>query len=727
MYRQGLTVMVDNQKKLSTHARTIVVEFKRHTGSPPAYEPDWQRAWGAIVERVEINHGARPSTAVVTFTLDRWNESNFGLKKADMIRIRTDDIDADDITVIFQGFITADIEDFSGGTERTKAFENYSVECQDHRWLLGSTSWLYGQVGRGPDDYTDYGTAAQAPIADSWTFLSGRRAIFNADGKPNRDPQLLVLGSGYGSVPIFTEPANGEPWTAREMLIYCLSPLFNQAYNYLPISDPEQLTGLDHPDLDKVMNHIIVDGLNVLDAISYICEDAGFSFREDYTTDGVTFAFYKIAAADSYTRSSDDPTILHQLHAPAVGEDIDTAVEQGRKMLWAATMKDDISLVVNNPWGLGAPQLFEFTAELVPAWLDSELDPDTEESNANLFFTEADLQDITDKNSKDYYKYYHPRGSGFKRDVGRKWVLNESGKYSNSATYDRGMPFAFEDFIPSAYIKDADGKRIYAPFNRQLLPCLTADKDDLNSIGIKLEFSLDGGSTWQVIPAAVSALDDECGIYIDEANLAEMVDEDEADISPPAEDNQTLDGIQLNFWTSLCNDKLNTGWAFKDGETKTRIRITASIQMDQRLARESISTSRSGSPFNQVAIFDMSGKYEFSQRCPSSIFDGSALPSMEQDHTTDFDNHLDAIRAANEDMSISARFTLDRAWFGSGFAAFCPGDCIERITGREKDLSATIASGQTVYPEIIQITYILGDRQTMRLVTRDLRFAEVTV
>jgi len=67
-------------------------------------------------------------------------------------------------------------------------------------------------------------------------------------------------------------------------------------------------------------------------------------------------------------------------------------------------LAEDIAAVVNKPWGLGAPHRFEFTAELAPAWLGSDLDPDTTESNANLFFTEAQLQEMTDPNAKSYYK-----------------------------------------------------------------------------------------------------------------------------------------------------------------------------------------------------------------------------------------------------------------------------------------------------------------------------------
>jgi len=71
-------------------------------------------------------------------------------------------------------------------------------------------------------------------------------------------------------------------------------------------------------------------------------------------------------------------------------------------------------------------------------------------------------------------------------------------------------------------------------------------------------------------------------------------------------------------------------------------------------------------------------------------------------------------------------------WLGSKSSPqpeFAVGDCIEKITGREYDLSSVIAGeGKSedvkVYPEIIQIIY-LPDQQKEKLITRDLRFAEV--
>jgi hypothetical protein len=716
---------IKDANKLDRTARFLLIEVRRGVGSPPFYGVKWQPLWGAKVDRIEINHGSKSNVTTIWFPQFRWQQAP-SLRQGDMVRITTNEFYHAERTIVFSGFLTSFLSDFSGGDDKNPAYERVAIVCMDYRWLLKMTTSIVGQIARGPDDYTNYGQPTQAPIDYEYTWLSGQRCIFNANGKPNRDPvdlSVYYAGSTYlCDTPIFADESVGQSWTAGQMIRHILSPMWNHAFNSWPICDPALLTGLNHADMEKVISHVVVDGLNVIDALEFIVKQIGFSFREDYGNDGfVNLVFYKIGDSVGYVRDYYNPTILQQLHAPAVGENIKYAVEEGKKMLWAASIAEDIGGVVNMPMGLGMPDRFEFTSKLVPAWLDSDLVPDTSDDNANLYFTEAELQEETSPNTYSYYQYYHPRGDSFKRDVGRKWVLNLTGLYTNPDTYDRGMPFDWATIIPPRFILDSAGKRLYGPFNRELLPCLTFDKDSLNTVGIKVEFSFDAGVTWQVIPAMISALKKECGIYIDEANLAELVDQAQGNIS-----GGTLDGEQLNYYTSLADDSLNSR-SFKNNQWKTRIRVTASVQMDQRLWRTAMPTSLSGSPFHQMAVYDYSQHYGITNRTPSSIYNQTALPAWNLNTTPWFDKHLKAVRAANEDMSISGSFTLERFWLGDGSGApdFAVGDCIEKITGRELSLSAAMAS-TSVYPEIIQLIY-LPDNQMMKLITRDLRFAQVLI
>ena len=401
-----MTVKNDH-KKLGRSAQRVVVEYKKAVGSPPEFALNWQPLWSVKVDRITINRGARSSVAVIWFPDLRWDETS-SLTWGDMVRIRTDHRSDSARTIIFKGFVTNYMKGYSGGSGRAgSAYERNAVACQDFRWLLRVTSPVFGQIARGPDDYT--GVAGQTPIPDSFTYLSGRRVIFNPKGLANCDQTELAYKDVYGNalcnIPIFCNAGDGDFWTARKMLRYILSPFYNLAYKYFPIPDPNELSGLDHSDFDKVMHNIVVDGLNVIEAVSSICRHIGWDFREDYSNDdGVSLVFFKPGTAAGYVRSALNKTRLHYLYCPRPGENIAAAVAAGVKMLWHMDIAEDIAAVINKPWGFGAPHRFEFTAPLVPAWLDSRLEPDTSENNARLFLTEADLQQLTDPNSYSYYK-----------------------------------------------------------------------------------------------------------------------------------------------------------------------------------------------------------------------------------------------------------------------------------------------------------------------------------
>jgi len=720
--------MTDDAKKLARTAQRLVVE--RMIGST------WEALWGAAVDRIEINPGASPSSATIWFPDQRW-DADAGLRFGDRVRIRTDWPKAEEQATIFSGFVVNFLSEFSGGTEQGGAFERNAVVCLDHRWLMSVTSPVSGQYARGKDDYSGYGTGGQVEL-QTCRFLSGRRTIFNESEKaghggiPNKDPE--EVRADLKSFPIFKDSSLGAvPWTAGDMIRYVLAWRLHLGISYWDYQDPSAMEGLDHADFGRVIGHVVVDGLNVLQAVEHICKQIGFSFRETYSANGkAKLAFYKIGSASGSVRSDVADAILHRLHAPAVGETIDDAIAEGKKMLWAMDIAEDISGLVNKPWGVGAPDRVEFTAELVPGWLDTLLIPDTTGTDLeNLYLTEAEISDLTDPNSKDYYKFYHTRGDNFLRDVGRKWVLNETGLYSGGS-YDRGMPFDFTtiDARGDIYdsqgraikcLKDTEGKRNFGPFRRKLLPCLTVDKDSLNSVGIVVEFSFDSGTTWQKLEGSIRALDDEAGILITDPNLAEMIDQNNRLIN-----GGPLDGVELNYWTVLCDDKLRSR-VFKTGAWSTRVRVTASVQMDQRLRRQEPPSGASGSPFIQSRLYDFSEKYGLAKRASTSRFTGGALTADEQDHYEWFGLHLADIRRACEDASVSGKFTLERLWLGegSGMPDFMPGDCIERITGREYGLAASL-NGEPVYPEIVKVVY-LPDRQQMMLITRDLRYADVVM
>jgi hypothetical protein len=690
-------------------AQPLVVETRRCSAA--GVDSAWTILWGVVVEQIQLNHGAAYNTATLLFANTRWDQPlavGFGWQ----IRIRTA---ASPFRVVFMGFAAGYKPSFVGGSQEPR--EEVAVECFDFRWFLAKTSPVFGQCARGVDDYESNGT----PKLQA-RYFTGRPLIFNADGKPNRDPISYTISGSQAAYKTFTmrlfaDKNNADFWSARQMLEYLLTNFNNKYFAIFPLI-LNDCPGISHADFDRQIHSVNCEGLPLTDAVEKICKNIGWTFREQYTADGAVWVFYKPGSAAGKTRSTNDYTILHTLHAPAVNEAIDVAIAAGSKMLYAANFAQSIDSVVNNPWGLGDVHTFEITAELVPAWLDSDLTLDSASSYANLFKTDADLAAETNPNQYSFFSRYHARGSSFQRDIGRKWVLNELGNYTGGS-YDRGDVFDFAAVIPAQYITDpANSERLYGPFSRTLKPCLTFDKDSLSSVGIRVEFSFDSGASWQLLPATIENLTAECGIRITTQNLAELVDLNKGTLTG------TLAGKEINYFTSLADDMVNSR-VFKTGGWKTRCRITATIEMDNRLVQSTRPQGQSGSPFLQAAVYNFKDKYTFSKRTPSSAFIGTNLPAWETDESDKLYQHIDGIRQANEDLSINGSFTLERLWLGDGNAAqpdFMLGDCIEGLTGRTKSFAQSVA-GRTVYPEVIQITYN-PVQQKQLLITRDLRLAE---
>jgi len=703
-------------------ASQLLVRYRLAEGSPPTYFRGWYSLPTALVDRIEINAGDRVSRAVIRLPYNRWSDLPQFTRPGTLMQVITAEPDYHIRAVLFQGFVTDTVSSFSGDPG---CHDDLTIELCSYRWLLLKSCPVVGQVARGPDDYTHYGTDSPVPVDLAWTDMTGRRTIFNEDARPNCDPHTVDYRMGHGlyyATPIFCPPdwPGADFWTARRMIQYLIGPLNMRPREIWPIADPD-LPGLDHEDFDHAINHVVVDGLSVLEALALICTHLGWSFREDYVLDdglapgtAVHLVFFRCGAADGFYRAAASDIILHELHAPAVAENVPASAAEGRRLVAAMQLRNSIAELVNTPWGLGAPDRFEFTAELVPAWPDADLA--TSYTVGDYVYTDADLASMDNPNTVDYYRWYHAAGAEFRRLVGRKWALNETGRYTQ-ADYDRGEPFDFSSVVDAPYITGPDGRRLFGPFARRLLECLTR-LDARQSAGILVEFSFDGGSTWRPIPAAIANLPDEAGIYITQANLA-SVSGHPNEVATIAEQE-----YPLSLWTSLLYDRIE-GHSYKLGQWLTRVRVTASIQLDQRIIDAAAASSAFSSPFEQIRVHDWSDRYGLARRMPASIL-ADAYEAEELDSRNRLADHLDAVRAAYQDASISGLFILDRLWPNDGLArpVFNVGDGIARITGR--DFNLRVPNGRRfVYPEIVQIVYCNAD-QRQHLVTRDLRYARPT-
>lgn len=702
---------------LVRNARRLIVQFNHPSSG-------WTTLNTALVTEVTISAGSRPSTAEFVFPDLRWNTANpYNLYRGAEVVVITDDGIGTE-TILFWGFITNFGRSFGGGNQDGDAAESIRVRCADHRWLLAKTSPIVGIFARSIDDYDiDQQTNTWTPKDNQATLMLGRPVVFNADGRPDCDPiELTISGSSQypgfnGTVPIHCRPGalNAQYWTIRRMLRNILSPLYNRPRSLTAFIDPplmDQLHPDIFPDLDTVVHGLALPaGIAIPEAADRILSQIGYTYREDYYANAPAWAIYKPGYATATVRDrAAAPVIIQELYAPAPGENIADAVAAGERMVTGGDLDEDIDPAITSPWCIGETDLFETTFELVPAWIDTDL-------LVCDHVDEADLQQDANPDQYDFYKYYHTSGSQFRRDVGRKWALNEFGAYSDKLYYDRGPVFDFAAVCNPGLV-DYDGYRNYGPFARKFLPCLTLDTGSLNSIGIKTEFSFDGGATWQTVQAAITCCRDECAIRITDPNLS--------DILPKNAGTITVNGksVEHNYWTSLCRDNANSGdnpQAYYWPNWQTKVRVTACVQMDQRLSTWLAPTPAAGTPYAQTRVFDMSDRYGRKLRMTASQATGSAWQTP--DHGDKLMAQAAYLQAANQDASVAGHLTLDRLWLGDGegFPLFCCGDGVTAIRGRNLSLEAG-GVGSGIFPEIVQIVYHVQQQQ-MDIILRDLKKA----
>jgi hypothetical protein len=235
-----------------------------------------------------------------------------------------------------------------------------------------------------------------------------------------------------------------------------------------------------------------------------------------------------------------------------------------------------------------------------------------------------------------------------------------------------------------------------------------------DSVGIKVEFSFNNGISWHILPVTINSLSDRCGIIIADPNLAEIKPKGELTITRMPQ--SAIEDEELNYWTSLCADKLD-GNSFKLGEWSTLVRVTASVELDQRIGGQ-IDPLNSGSPFSQSDVFDYSGDFFQNERDESSSFTTGDLPVDQRDDSKKFKAYLEKLRDTLQDGSVSGQFTFPRLWLND----FTIGDSISKIDGRNFTMKTRIGDS-TMAPEIVQIIHLPQKQQT-RLITRDLRYSE---
>jgi hypothetical protein len=256
----------------------------------------------------------------------------------------------------------------------------------------------------------------------------------------------------------------------------------------------------------------------------------------------------------------------------------------------------------------GDRKIYESTFDLVAGWADSSgaTDPDDFSPSTNPDFATV-------------------------RDVHRKWVLNETGEYSQ-APYNRG---AAPDL--SALF---EGKP-YTHRRRRFLKCLSRDARG-RSMGVYAELSLDAGTTWERLTLTARVLPDECGLY-------------------------------------LTDDTLPPRYVAAAVRGQVRVRATAAIESDASLEAQYPDGEADGLPGSTRHIAVPAG-YGYRQVASSSRFHGS--PADEADDTARLQELAAAAFAADGRTPVPAR--VDIPWLAMDYR---PGWRISGTSGRQLELA----------------------------------------
>jgi len=297
----------------------------------------------------------------------------------------------------------------------------------------------------------------------STVFLSGLDTSFNPSGQAN-----AAFDSDDGSPatePLFSVgPAQATSWGCAEVICYLLSAYVPGGAFYWPTLDQLRAQTEQQP-----INDLEVTGLSLLEALQRCCEAAGLQFqfvpRLSETGPSQALVFYRNGQGRAV-----------EFNCQQAGQ----ALGLSRTNIASLRSERAFYPVTHRHIGQGDFRTYEATFELVKAW-----DPALEDTNYALFCPSTNPQ---------FYE---------RKDVYRKWCLNEAGDYT-AAPYDQGGPFDFCHVFEGAE---------HLRRRRRFWPALSTDRQG-RSLGYVLEVSYDDGLHWWTYIHSFENLLDECGVWL---------------------------------------------------------------------------------------------------------------------------------------------------------------------------------------------------------------------
>lgn len=620
--------------------------------------------------------------------------------------------------------------------------------------------WMRTAAGQDALDVAQVRSETE-PFGDAGDvgFVESLACVFNPDRKGNRAaaPVTIAVGDRDVLVHVFTHDGDpdGEQWTWAQVLRYLMMFHFFSTRtgdsldelagelsdgNTIDLTDPViELTTSDRPSAPVAVGDawayamlgrpgsFVCEGCSLAEAFVMLADATGTHFRVDSVDDGELIK----NRCYWWARGCGTQKDLYRLGVIS-SEPIDVVLANNNTNRY--TVRPDASDIIVNPIVRGDVMKWEITAELVPGWMPdrnlherAEDDGDELSSIGDLLSFATIHQELDEENVKldSWYDQYHKRGCHFHghevdnvlhshRDVLRKWVLRETGSY-RAADYARAEgPFTADLYAPwkpsscniaIEYVDDdgttktrdvADGE--WSRIGRPLEDCLSADADR-RSLGVVVEFSWDGGATWEKIPAgSVKLLDSEAGIYLDAEDLTKVFRQNDEE------------GVSL--WEAYLNGVL-------------RVRVTAVIAGDARL-EPNLDASLFGVPLADCTsrLFDVAKRFKWASRslANSQFRPNGASPAVSEtskcvDDLAEIQRYGESLLEVLSRRQIPASMTVP--WITQDYSV---GDSIASILGTGIEFWTIGPGGVQRFPDVVSLVFT---RAETRVVTDDRRLLDV--
>jgi hypothetical protein len=640
--------------------------------------------------------------------------------------------------IVFHGY--ADFPQYAKRSSMQGSQQGGSIVVKSVMERLAKRQWAqidgrYVRTSASQDSwrsaYAANASAKTSPLGtDDDVAKVSRPCTFNARGEANRAPApIMVTWNGKPQrLYVFTDDddRDAEPWTWAQALRYLAffhglgdlidyTNIFEQTSDYID-------TGRASRPLVGVYEDAGYDGGPETE--SQLLKFALLDTPHDACFDGenVVDAFTALAAATATHwriqtgNSSSEPSLpQNSLIVWARGGGPRREVAED----WAATDREtktvaeitqdlnvnqyqigaDYGDIVTNVIGHGDVRRYEITTELVPGWkpdanVDVPADVDAAVDASTAHGENLDPDDT-------WCQKYHTSGALFHNyaDVGRRWVLNETGRYLASLYARSSGHFASSAYTPwepsSCSITDtriaddmstdtvavASGEWSRLP--RPLKECFSADSSG-RSYGVVVEASFDGGINWERI--ACKVLSTEAGVYIEADDLSRM---------------KTVYEDGTTWWEALCNDN-------------ARVRVTGVIEGDATISANIEADWSLPITHKAARLFKWADKIKSNRRSGgnSQFAPGAAKAAPGQ--TTDARDDLEVLRDwvwtlldVLTARQVPASFQVP--WLE--FTRYWVGDCITHLRGHSLSLEGAPSGGLRRPPDIVSLIYTPASTQ----------------